>query len=328
MDHSPHNIPSSSGVAESDMTTPRPAPSPAPAVESPAPIPISITLPPPAHTDSDSNSTGGGGSSGLERQGTLDRGQHASTAPQRSSILRASSPLSFNHEQAPSASVSYEPRPTLPPRNETLRGSIHQPLPPLPPSESGEHASEKQDTARREFNEGSYGRSAASRPVSNAHSVDWIVPIKKPPQHQRLSVGERLAPTLQIAEKEKKASAFKGKTTAFALNLAIGLQVLLSALTTGLSASLNGRATSIGLCVIGGIATLVASYLAKVRGSNEPEFSKGREKELAQFIREARAFQLDHGHSTTTEFDDRLEKFRTRLEHIMANDSDEFVNSA
>lgn len=40
----------------------------------------------------------------------------------------------------------------------------------------------------------------------------------------------------------------------------------------------------------GGAATLVASYLARVRGSNEPEFSASRAKTLESYLREIHAF--------------------------------------
>lgn len=46
----------------------------------------------------------------------------------------------------------------------------------------------------------------------------------------------------------------------------------------------------------GGLSTMAASYLARTRGSNEPELSISRTKDLEQFIRECEAFQLDFGH--------------------------------
>lgn len=149
--------------------------------------------------------------------------------------------------------------------------------------------------------------------------------------------------------------------TGYALNIAIGLQVLLGALTTGLPAATNGKQASCssftkkkslstsspdnrhGLCswyiqfyrclskpsltrtcrihVIekGGLATLVASYLARARGSNEPELSITRCKDLDHFIRETQAFQLDHGHSQGAEHDDTLNKFRRDFEALLGN---------
>lgn len=53
----------------------------------------------------------------------------------------------------------------------------------------------------------------------------------------KLSVGERLLPTLNMAHVERDKYAVKAKMTGYALNAAIGLQVLLGSLTTGLSAA-------------------------------------------------------------------------------------------
>jgi hypothetical protein len=90
---------------------------------------------------------------------------------------------------------------------------------------------------------------------------------------QRRTIGERLDPTITQADKERVQYAIKGeltlassawhlrmqsdfefvsfrgsdtvpfeaKWTSYALNIAIGLQVFLGALTTGLSAALSGR---------------------------------------------------------------------------------------
>ena len=44
-----------------------------------------------------------------------------------------------------------------------------------------------------------------------------------------------------------------------------------------------------------------ASYLACRRGSNKPELSITRTKDLVQFMRECDAFQLDRGHVTGNE---------------------------
>jgi hypothetical protein len=71
--------------------------------------------------------------------------------------------------------------------------------------------------------------------------------------------------------------------------------------------------------VLGGFSTIVASYLARARGSNEPELSITRVKDLEQFIRECEAFKLDHGHATGDKFDKDLEKFRGRFEELLGN---------
>ncbi|KAJ4470335.1 hypothetical protein C8J55DRAFT_436462, partial [Lentinula edodes] len=134
------------------------------------------------------------------------------------------------------------------------------------------------------------------------------------------TVGERLLPTLETAEAERTNYAFRAKMTGFALNVAIaGLQVLLGALTTAISAATFGKQTSIAVSVLGGLSTLVASYLARARGSNEPELSIIRVKDLDQFIRECKAFEMDFGHLTGDAYDERLQKFRTRFEELLGN---------
>ena len=46
---------------------------------------------------------------------------------------------------------------------------------------------------------------------------------------------------------------------------------------------------------------MCASYPARMRGSNKPELSIARTKDLVQFMRECDAFQLDRGHVTRNE---------------------------
>ncbi|KAF8881620.1 hypothetical protein BD779DRAFT_1675371 [Infundibulicybe gibba] len=146
---------------------------------------------------------------------------------------------------------------------------------------------------------------------------DWIVPVEeKLPQR---TIGDRLEPTLLTAIAEKDKYAFKAKMTGYALNAAIGLQVLLGALTTGLSAVTTGRQTSIMTAILGGLATIVASYLARARGSNEPELSITRVKDLEQFIRECQAFQMDYGLMVDGVHDHELETLRRRFEELLGN---------
>ncbi|KAJ7221300.1 hypothetical protein GGX14DRAFT_319176, partial [Mycena pura] len=70
---------------------------------------------------------------------------------------------------------------------------------------------------------------------------------------------------------------------------------------------------------IGGFSTLVASYLARTRGSKEPELSTMRCKDLDQFLRECDIFVLDYGHLTGDEHDSKLESLRTRFEELLGN---------
>jgi len=122
--------------------------------------------------------------------------------------------------------------------------------------------------------------------------VDWIVPTTEVGVSH--TVGERLQPTLDVAIIEKNKYTAKAKWTGLVLNIAIGLQVLLGSLTTGLSAQAvsGGKSTAAATTALGALATLVAAYLARARGSNEPELSTTRTKDLEQFIRECRAFSI------------------------------------
>ncbi|KAK0200376.1 hypothetical protein DFS33DRAFT_150169 [Desarmillaria ectypa] len=204
--------------------------------------------------------------------------------------IRHSSPLS-DQGDAPRSDASYAP----------LHSLSNNPLPPLP------------DAVRQDSI--SPGRRASRR-----SDIDWIIPIDRSEKPPRLkTVGERLQPTLSTAETAREKYVLKARMTGYALNIAIGLQVLLGALTTGLSAATSGKQTSIAISIIGGISTMVASYLARARGSNEPELSIMRVKDLEQFIRECQAFQMDHGHSTGHEFDSQLENFRRRFEELLGN---------
>jgi len=154
-------------------------------------------------------------------------------------------------------------------------------------------------------------------------NIDWIVPVdnsEKVPH--ALTVGERLAPTLAEAIAEKDKYAKKAQLTSYALNAAIGLQVLLGSLTTGLSAVAatgGGKSAAVQTTILGGLSTMVASYLARARGSNEPELSITRVKDLEQFIRECNAFKMDHGHVVGSEFDEVLISKRRRFEELLGN---------
>ncbi|KAF8131284.1 hypothetical protein K438DRAFT_1911971 [Mycena galopus ATCC 62051] len=146
--------------------------------------------------------------------------------------------------------------------------------------------------------------------------LDWIVPKR---DLRQKTFQERIDPTLKHAKLEKDKCELKARMTAYALNIAIGIQVLLGALTTGLSAATSGRQTSIATAILGGIATLVASYLARARGSNEPELSTARVKDLEQYIRECEIFVLDYGHFTGNDYDSKLNILRDRYEELLGN---------
>ena len=104
---------------------------------------------------------------------------------------------------------------------------------------------------------------------------------------------------------------------------------------------------------LGAISTILASYLAKVRGSGEPEFSTIHARELNTFLRDIEAFILDHGpclfvflfwssrvyitaswivlcdtvcacagHRIGTEEDDKVLMYRERFESIIKTDGE------
>ena len=135
------------------------------------------------------------------------------------------------------------------------------------------------------------------------------------------NLGECLSPTLDTARTEKKKSETRARLTGWSLNGAIGLQVVLGTLTTGLSVVTSGKQTAIMTAILGGISTVLASFLAKMRGSHEPEFSSLRVKELDRFIRECETFILDHGHEAVggpdSEWREKLQEYRNRLESIL-----------
>ncbi|KAG1834097.1 hypothetical protein EV424DRAFT_1362692 [Suillus variegatus] len=136
------------------------------------------------------------------------------------------------------------------------------------------------------------------------------------------TVGDRLQPTITAAEDERAKYTKKAMWTGYALNIAIGLQVLLASLTTGLSAVAVGKQGSVVIVILGALATLVASYLARMRGSNEPELSITRVKDLDHFLRDCRAFQLDHGNEYGTAengLNKRVEELRSKFEELLGN---------
>ncbi|KDR72682.1 hypothetical protein GALMADRAFT_158867 [Galerina marginata CBS 339.88] len=156
--------------------------------------------------------------------------------------------------------------------------------------------------------------------VDNLHNVPSIE--KRPP-----TIEVRLQDTIDEAEKRQKEYQFRAKWTGYVLNCAIGLQVLLGSLTTGLSAAAtNGKSAAVQTTILGALATLVASYLARARGSGEPELSNERVKNLDQFIRETKAFVLDHNDARPDangrldpKLDEEVIKIRQRLEVLLGN---------
>lgn len=81
--------------------------------------------------------------------------------------------------------------------------------------------------------------------------------------------------------------------------------------------------TSIAVTILGGLSTLAASYLAKARGSGEPEASVLRCSELENFVRELQNLSIDMGAKKGggEHHDTVVQNFRDRFEKIMGSPS-------
>lgn len=73
------------------------------------------------------------------------------------------------------------------------------------------------------------------------------------------------------------------------------------------------------ISLLGGASTLVASYLARTKGTNEPQASRSRARALDHFLREIEAFDLDHGHEMGDKWDEKIIGYRLGLESILGN---------
>ena len=95
-------------------------------------------------------------------------------------------------------------------------------------------------------------------------------------------------------------------------------------LRRGSSASLTHlrSQTSIATSILGGLSTLAASYLAKSRGSNEPDASARCAQDLDSFWRDCDSFVMDRGHLVTSEYDWMIDRYRRRFEEILGNGSE------
>ncbi|THH04265.1 hypothetical protein EW146_g10222 [Bondarzewia mesenterica] len=95
----------------------------------------------------------------------------------------------------------------------------------------------------------SMGMPGAYHAPDGMGGVSWIVPEEKRARRE-MTVGERLQPTIDSAERERDKAAMRAKWTGRTLNGAIGVQVLLGALTTGLGAALTGKQVRAGTHLI------------------------------------------------------------------------------
>ncbi|TFY67537.1 hypothetical protein EVJ58_g1550, partial [Rhodofomes roseus] len=152
--------------------------------------------------------------------------------------------------------------------------------------------------------------------LSRALTLDYVVPTVDPEKkgsemglsntsEGERTVKQRLMRTLEHAQKERDASKRKAMMSSYALNICIGIQIILGAITTGVAAAstTSRTSTSVGIPILGGLSTLSASYLARARGSGEPELSIVRQHDLDHFIRDTEAFLLDRGHLIGPQYD-------------------------
>ncbi|TDL22813.1 hypothetical protein BD410DRAFT_788153 [Rickenella mellea] len=139
----------------------------------------------------------------------------------------------------------------------------------------------------------------------------------------RKTVEKRLTATIEAAKVEQKKFSRNAFRYGLARDIALGLQILSSALITALSAVGGDRKTQISTAVLGAIATMVASYLARIRGTGEPHLSYSRSKNLQSFVRQCESFIEDHGDETDQLCDAKIDEFRKHFEDLLGTGPDE-----
>jgi hypothetical protein len=74
--------------------------------------------------------------------------------------------------------------------------------------------------------------------------------------------------------------------------------------------------------ILGGLTTIVASYLAKTRNSDEAEGARERVSGLDRFIRTCTSFLLDHGHSDDPVYDKVVGELRREFDELLDSGHD------
>lgn len=75
--------------------------------------------------------------------------------------------------------------------------------------------------------------------------------------------------------------------------------------------------------VSAGTSTVVASYIARMRGTNEPQLSMTRVNDLDHFLRDCKAFNMDHGNEYgTPQNEKRLDELRKIFEELLVKKVD------
>jgi len=162
-----------------------------------------------------------------------------------------------------------------------------------------------------------YRRGDNVRPPSRRRSeLDWVVPVTEDPSVSQ-SVADRIQSTFEAATEAREKYARQAKWNGLALNFAIALQIILGALITALSSAIKPSKVGVTTSVLGGLSTLTASFLARMRGSGEPELSVSRTRDLEQFLRVLDAFKTDRGHIRDGQEDAKIEELRNRFEEIL-----------
>jgi len=152
-------------------------------------------------------------------------------------------------------------------------------------------------------------------PVRRPSAVDWIVPTHP---HTRDTVQRRLQPTIEVAKKRMEECHSKSKLVGATLNSAIGLQIVIGALITGLAVVTTGHGTSIMTAILGAFTTILSAFLARMRGTGEPERSKSSAKGFERFIRTCEAYILDFGEESGREPQhfQKVNEFRQEFEDL------------
>lgn len=70
----------------------------------------------------------------------------------------------------------------------------------------------------------------------------------------------------------------------------------------------------------GGAGTAISSYIARSRGTNEPQASEQRATDLQKFLRDINAFIGDHGDKDGLEHNSQITTFRERFNDILGNE--------
>lgn len=102
--------------------------------------------------------------------------------------------------------------------------------------------------------------------------ADSRFPLSTIQKHK--SVEERIKPTLNRVTKLRRHYQLRSLWLSWMINIALGLQVILGALITGVAASSTPKGAQVSTSILGGASTLLAGFLARMKGSDEPATSR------------------------------------------------------